>query len=109
MSVIKHPKEVDKLYYNEEISISEALRLWDIWENSTEEEKKKNAIYIKILENKALRTAKTNNKISDFSEKKPSTNILKVNRKTSGWITYLVWVVLIGAAFYIIMALSSFA
>ena len=40
MSDIKHPKEVDKLYYNEEISISEAMRLWDIWEKSTEEEKK---------------------------------------------------------------------
>ncbi len=51
MSDIKHPKEIDKLYYNEEISISEALRLWDIWENSTEEEKKENAIYIKIFRN----------------------------------------------------------
>ena len=41
MSDLKHPKEIDKLYYNEEISISEALKLWDIWEKSTEEEKKK--------------------------------------------------------------------
>ena len=90
MSDIKHPKEVDKLYYNEEISISEALRLWDIWENSTEEEKKENAVYIKILEKKAKKEAKTNN-------------------KTSGWITYLGWVVLIGITFYIMMALSSFA
>ncbi len=109
MSVIKHPKEVDKLYYNEEISISEAMRLWDIWEKSTEEEKKKNAIYIKILEKKAKKASKNNNKISDLSEKKPSTNILKVNRKISRWITYLGWVVLIGATFYIMMALSSFA
>ncbi len=90
MSDIKHPKEIDKLYYNEEISISEALRLWDIWENSTEEEKKENAVYIKILEKKAKKEAKTNN-------------------KTSGWITYLGWVVLIGITFYIVMALSSFA
>ena len=90
MSVIKHPKEVDKLYYNEEISISEALRLWNIWENSTEEEKKENAVYIKILEKKAKKEAKTNN-------------------KTSGWITYLGWVVLIGITFYIMIALSSFA
>ena len=90
MSDLKHPKEVDKLYYNEEISISEALRLWDIWENSTEEEKKENAVYIKILEKKAKKEAKTNN-------------------KTSGWITYLGWVVLIGITFYIMMALSSFA
>ncbi len=90
MSDIKHPKEVDKLYYNEEISISEALRLWNIWENSTEEEKKENAVYIKILEKKAKKEAKTNN-------------------KTSGWITYLGWVVLIGITFYIMMALSSFA
>ncbi len=90
MSDIKHPKEIDKLYYNEEISISEALRLWNIWENSTEEEKKENAVYIKILEKKAKKEAKTNN-------------------KTSGWITYLGWVVLIGITFYIMMALSSFA
>ena len=67
MSDIKHPKEIDKLYYNEEISISEALRLWDIWENSTEEEKKENAIYIKSLEKKAKEAAKTNNKKSDLS------------------------------------------
>ena len=90
MSDLKHPKEIDKLYYNEEISISEALRLWNIWENSTEEEKKENAVYIKILEKKAKKEAKTNN-------------------KTSGWITYLGWVVLIGITFYIMMALSSFA
>ena len=90
MSDIKHPKEVDKLYYDEEISISEAMRLWDIWEKSTQEEKKENAIYIKILEKKAKKEAKTNN-------------------KTSGWITYLGWVVLIGITFYIMMALSSFA
>ncbi|MDB2495343.1 hypothetical protein N9X07_04075 [Flavobacteriaceae bacterium] len=64
MSDIKHPKEVDKLYYDEEISISEAMRLWDIWEKSTEEEKKKNAYYIKSLEKKA---AKTNNKKSGLS------------------------------------------
>ena len=109
MSDLKHPKEIDKLYYNEEISISEALRLWDVWEKSTEEEKRENATYIKILEKKAKKAAKTNNKISDLSEKKPLAKILKVNRKTSGWITYLGWVVLIGAAFYIMMALSSFA
>ena len=64
MSDIKHPKEVDKLYYDEEISISEAMRLWDIWEKSTEEEKKKNAYYIKSLEKKAT---KTNNKQSGLS------------------------------------------
>ena len=80
MSDIKHPKEIDKLYYNEEISISEALRLWNIWENSTEEEKKENTVYIKILEKKAKKEAKTNN-------------------KTSRWITYLGWVVLIGITF----------
>ncbi len=64
MTDIKHPKEVDKLYYDEEISISEAMRLWDIWEKSTEEEKKKNAYYIKSLEKKA---AITNNKKSGLS------------------------------------------
>lgn len=106
MSDLKHPKETDKLYYDEEISIIEAIKLWDVWEKSTEEEKKKNAYYIKSLEKKV---AKTNNKKSDLSEKNPSTNILKFNRKTSGWITYLGWVVLIGITFYIIMALSSFA
>ena len=91
MSDIKHPKEIDKLYYNEEISISEALRLWDIWENSTEEEKKENAIYIKILEKKAKKKAK---------------KTAKTNNKTSGWITYLGWVVLIGIAFYIIIKIA---
>ncbi len=64
MSDIKHPKEVEKLYYDEEISISEAMRLWDICEKSTEEEKKKNAYYIKSLEKKA---ATTHNKTSNFS------------------------------------------
>ena len=64
MSDIKHPKEVDKLYYDEEISIYEAMILWDIWEKSTEEEKKKNAYYIKSLEKKAT---KTNNKQSGLS------------------------------------------
>ena len=91
MSDIKHPKEIDKLYYNEEISISEALRLWDIWENSTEEEKKENAVYIKILEKKAKKKAK---------------KTAKTNNKTSGWITYLGWVVLIGIAFYIIIKIA---
>ena len=109
MSDLKHPKEIDKLYYNEEISISEALRLWDVWEKSTEEEKRENSTYIKILEKKAKKAAKTNNKISDLSKKKPLAKILKVNRETSGWITYLGLVVLIGAAFYIMIALSSFA
>jgi hypothetical protein len=64
MSDIKHPKEVDKLYYDEKISISEAMRLWDIWEKSTEEEKKENAFYTKSLEKKA---AKINNKTSKLS------------------------------------------
>ncbi|RZP12451.1 MAG: hypothetical protein EVA38_06225 [Flavobacteriales bacterium] len=109
MSDIKHPKETDKLYYDEEISISEAIRLWDIWEKSTEEEKKKNAYYIKSLEKKAKKSAKTYNKLSDLLKKEPLTKILKVNRKTSGWITFLGWVVLIGITFYIIMASSSFA
>ena len=57
MSDLKHPKEIDKLYYNEEISISEALRLWDVWEKSTEEEKRENATYIKILEKKAKKSS----------------------------------------------------
>ena len=43
------------------------MRLWDIWEKSTEEEKKENAIYIKSLEKKAKEAAKTNNKKSDLS------------------------------------------
>ena len=42
MSDIKHPNEIDKLYNNNEISISEASKLRDSWENSTEEEKKEN-------------------------------------------------------------------
>ena len=52
MSVIKHPDEIDKLYYNDEISKSEAFKLRNAWEKSTEEEKKENAIYTKSLETK---------------------------------------------------------
>ena len=107
MSDIKHPNEIDKLYNNNEISISEASKLRDSWENSTEEEKKENAIYTKSLENKARKEdAKTYNIISDLSEKKLLTEILKVNRKTSGWITFLGWVVLIGIIFNIVIALG---
>ena len=107
MSVIKHPDEIDKLYYNDEISKSEAFKLRNAWEKSTEEEKKENAIYTKSLENEAKKEdAKTYNKISDLSEKEILTEILKVNRKTSGWITFIGWVVLIGIAFNIIMALG---
>ena len=40
------------------------MRLWDILKKSTEEEKKKNAYYIKSLEKKAT---KTNNKQSGLS------------------------------------------
>ena len=58
MSDIKHPKEIDKLYYNEEISISEALRLWDIWENSTEEEKKKTLFTLKFQKKKLKKQQK---------------------------------------------------
>ncbi len=47
--------------------------------------------------------------ISDLSEKELLTEILKVNIKTSGWITFLGWVVLIGIIFNIVMALSLLA
>ena len=106
MSDIKHPNEIDKLYNNNEISISEASKLRDSWENSTEEEKKENAIYTKSLEKE---DKKTYNTISDLSEKELLNEILKVNRKTSGWITFLGWVVLIGIIFNIVMALSLLA
>jgi hypothetical protein len=104
MSDIKHPNEIDKLYNNNEISINEASKLRDSWEKSTEEEKKENAIYTEILENEARKEdVKTYNIISDLSEKELLTEILKVNRKTSGWITFIGWVVLIGIIFNIIM------
>ena len=110
MSDIIHPNEIDKLYNNNEISISEASNLRDSWGKSTEEEKKENAIYTEILENEAKKEdAKTYNKISELSEKELLTEILKVNRKTSGWITFLGWVVLIGIIFNIVMALSLLA
>jgi hypothetical protein len=107
MSDIKHPNEIDKLYNNNEIPISEASRLRDAWEKSTEVEKKENAIYTKSIENEARKEdVKTYNIISDLSEKELLTEILKVNRKTSGWITFLGWVVLIGIILNIVMALG---
>ena len=110
MKKLLHPNEIDELYNNSEISISDASKLRDAWEKSTEEEKKENAIYTKSLENEAKKEdAKTYNKISDLSEKELLTEILKVNRKTSGWITFLGWVVLIGIIFNIVMALSLLA
>mgnify|MGYP003674883321 FL=1 len=110
MKKLLHPNEIDELYNNSEISISDASKLRDAWEKSTEEEKKENAIYTKSIENEAKKEdAKTYNKISDLSEKELLTEILKVNRKTSGWITFLGWVVLIGIIFNIVMALSLLA
>ena len=107
MKKLLHPNEIDELYNNSEISISDASKLRDAWEKSTEDEKKENAIYTKSLENKARKEdAKTYNIISDLSEKKLLTEILKVNRKTNLWITFIGWVVLIGIAFNIIMALG---
>lgn len=59
------------------------------------------------IENKVKKEDdKTYNKISDLSEKEILTEILKVNRKTSGWITFLGWVVLIGIIFNIVIALG---
>ena len=110
MKKLLHPNEIDELYNNSEISISQASKLRNAWEKSTEEEKKENAIYTKSIENEAKKEdAKTYNKISDLSEKELLTEILKVNRKTSGWITFLGWVVLIGIIFNIVMALSLLA
>ena len=107
MKKLLHYNEIDELYNNSEISISEAFKLRNAWEKSTEEEKKENAIYTKSLENEAKKEdAKTYNKISDLSEKELLTEILKVNRKTSGWITFLGWVVLIGIIFNIVIALG---
>ena len=109
MSDIKHPNEIDKLYNNNEISISEASKLRDSWENSTEEEKKENAIYTKSLENKARKEdAKTYNIISDLSEKKLLTEILKVNRKTSGWIIFIGVVTLVNVIGVIITAVNLY-
>ena len=107
MKKLLHPIKIDELYNNSEISISQASKLRNAWEKSTEEEKKENAIYTKSIENEAKKEdAKTYNKISELSEKELLTEILKVNRKTSGWITFIGWVVLIGIAFNIIMALG---
>ena len=42
----------------------------------------------------------------ELTEKQLLVAILKTNRKTSGWITFIGWVVLIGIVFNIIMALG---
>jgi|SaaInlStandDraft_1057018.scaffolds.fasta_scaffold572193_1 hypothetical protein len=116
MKKLLHHNEIDELYNNNEISISEASKLRDAWEKSTEREKKRNAIYMTLEAKKWLdenetrkEEAKAYNKTSIVSEKELLTEILKVNRKTSGWITFLGWVVLIGNIFNIVMALSLLA
>ena len=43
---------------------------------------------------------------SNYSEKQLLVAILKTNRKTNLWITFIGWVVLIGIAFNIIIALG---
>ena len=48
MSVIKHPDEIDKLYYNDEISKSEVFKLRNAWEKSTEEVKKRMLFILKV-------------------------------------------------------------
>ena len=113
MKKLLHYNEIDELYNNSEISISEASRLRDAWEKSTEAEKKENAIYTKSIENEPRKEeAKEVEKIyklSELSEKELLTEILKINNNTNGWITFLGWVVLIGIIFNIVMALSLLA
>jgi hypothetical protein len=113
MKKLLHHNEIDELYNNNEISISEASRLRDAWEKSTEDEKKENAIYTKSIENEPRKEeAKEVEKIyklSELSEKELLTEILKINNNTNGWITFLGWVVLIGIIFNIVMALSLLA
>tara|TARA_B100000497_G_scaffold12321_1_gene14015 strand:+ start:522 stop:791 length:270 start_codon:yes stop_codon:yes gene_type:complete len=77
MSDLIHPNETDKLYYNDEISISEALKLWDTWEKSTDEEKKE--IMYRYSEDK---------RVKGIEE-------LKKTRKMSGWVTLFGWLALI--------------
>tara|TARA_R110002072_G_scaffold59523_1_gene151811 strand:+ start:1714 stop:2019 length:306 start_codon:yes stop_codon:yes gene_type:complete len=87
----------------------EARRLADEKHRKKREEK-----YAKIAEENKLRLEeeeriKSMNEIdhlSNYSEKQLLVAILKTNRKTSGWITFIGWVVLIGIIFNIIMALG---
>ena len=109
MKKLLNHNEIDELYNNNEISLSDASKLRDAWEKSTEDEKKENAIYTKSLENKARKEdAKTYNIISDLSEKKLLTEILKVNRKTSGWIIFIGVVTLVNVIGAIITAVNLY-
>jgi hypothetical protein len=85
---ILHPNETEKLYYNDEISISEALRLWNTWEKSTEEEKKE--IMYRYSEDK---------RVKGIEE-------LKKTRKMSGWFTLFGWLALISLISSVLIAVN---
>ena len=88
MSDILHPNETEKLYYNDEISISEALRLWNTWEKSTEEEKKE--IMCRYSEDK---------RVKGIEE-------LKKTRKMSEWFTLFGWLALISLISSVLIAVN---
>jgi hypothetical protein len=114
MKKLMHPNKIDELYNNSEISINEASKLRDAWENSTEDEKNKNLLKSFASKKNEPRKEEAREvekiyKLSELSEKELLVEILKINNNTNGWITFLGWVVLIGIIFNIVMALLLLA
>tara|TARA_B110000046_G_scaffold125561_1_gene132073 strand:- start:405 stop:695 length:291 start_codon:yes stop_codon:yes gene_type:complete len=92
MSKIKHPSELDFLYNKGKISLKESNEYRTEWAKLNTEQKKE---YSKMTEIQLLRT---------IVKKMITSN--DIQRSIKGWITFLGWVVLIGIAFNIIMALG---
>ena len=60
----------------------------------------------KSITEQLAQEAKEKATLSNLSDRDIQVAILKTNRKTNMWITFIGWVVLIGIAFNIIMALG---
>ncbi len=61
---------------------------------------------LRLEEKERIKSMNEIDHLQNYSEKQLLVAILKTNRKTSGWITFIGWVVLIGIAFNIIIALG---
>ena len=95
--VTKEEKETQKLQRQEFLA---AQKLRD--EKASIGQRLKNKSITEQLAEEALEKAT----LSNLSDRDIQVAILKTNRKTNLWITFIGWVVLIGIAFNIIMALG---
>lgn len=111
MRNIKHPNEIDELYNNDKISISEASRLRDAWEKATPDEKKENAIYTKSIGNEANHDLNRSEMIeedtmSNLSDREIQLEMLKAIKSTNGWIIFIGVVTLVNVIGAVIVAIS---